>query len=395
MQEQTWQLLLVEDNPGDARLVREMLKDAKHATFVVHSADTLLAALTALSKERFDVVLLDLSLPDSHGLETLSAMQRNAVGAPIVLLTGQDNERMAVTAVERGAQDYLVKGTLTPDNLVRSLTYAIVRRQTAKESPTENQNAEVIGVLGAKGGVGTTTFACHLAAEIASQTGQATLLIDLDTSTSSASMLTKSRGAYSILDASTNLHRLDLSLWKKMVTTTSDGIDLLQGPGAVRITDHLDGERVRHVLRFARTQYAWIVLELGRMNAVSRMLIDDLKTLFLLSTPDVPSLIETKRVLQLLMDNKHDPKDLRFVVNRAPRTGWSADDLEKALGFEIFGTIDDSTSELQDSYASGKFLDARLAIRRQIRRVAAQTLGNAATMPSPKPGFRFFRFARA
>ena len=128
---QEHKLLLVEDNPGDARLVKEMLADSGDILFRVHTAESLVAALDALAQGKFDVALVDLSLPDSDGLETLSTIQRHAPGLPIVALTGHDSIAMALAAVERGAQDYLVKGTLTTDSLVRALQYAVVRRHTA------------------------------------------------------------------------------------------------------------------------------------------------------------------------------------------------------------------------------------------------------------------------
>ena len=113
-------VLLVEDNLGDARLVREMLIDAPSGPFQVQTVETLVAALDALAREdRFDVVLLDLSLPDSTVLDTLLTVERHAMGVPIVLLTGLDNDSIALDAVRRGAQDYLLKGTLSPEILVR------------------------------------------------------------------------------------------------------------------------------------------------------------------------------------------------------------------------------------------------------------------------------------
>jgi serine phosphatase RsbU (regulator of sigma subunit) len=127
-------VLLVEDNPGDALLLRETLADANAAIDWTHEKK-LAPALTRLEKERFDVVLLDLSLPDSHGIETFHKIRKRAPEAPVVMLTGLDDETTAVEAMSQGAQDYLVKGGTDGHALLRSMRYAIerTRREFAEQ----------------------------------------------------------------------------------------------------------------------------------------------------------------------------------------------------------------------------------------------------------------------
>ena len=123
-------LLLIEDNPGDARLVQEHLADASGGqTFQLRHAPTLSAAMTpAADGETPDIVLLDLSLPDSFGLETLARWQAAAPTLPVIVLTGSDDEALAVAAVREGAQDYLVKGRIDGGVLVQAIRYAIERK---------------------------------------------------------------------------------------------------------------------------------------------------------------------------------------------------------------------------------------------------------------------------
>jgi signal transduction histidine kinase len=121
-------ILLVEDNPGDARLIRETLRDGSLEFDLAH-ADRLAAALPRLEEGAADVVLLDLSLPDAHGLETVNRALAAAPGVPIVVLTGLDDETVAVNAVQAGAQDYLVKGQVEPGMLARALRYAMERKR--------------------------------------------------------------------------------------------------------------------------------------------------------------------------------------------------------------------------------------------------------------------------
>ncbi|HET6763936.1 MAG TPA: hybrid sensor histidine kinase/response regulator [Longimicrobiaceae bacterium] len=125
-------ILLVEDNPGDARLLRELLRETSYPTELVY-ATRLDEARQAVSESAFDVVLLDLSLPDAHGLETVSRMLQAAPDVPIVVLSGLDDETVAMQAVQAGAQDYLVKGHAEPAVLSRSLRYAVQRKQLERE----------------------------------------------------------------------------------------------------------------------------------------------------------------------------------------------------------------------------------------------------------------------
>src|SRR5665213_3351497 len=123
-------VLLVEDNPVDARLFTELVRDTGAGQWKMVHVDRLSAALDRLSREPFDVMLLDLSLPDADGLDTLIRAHAQPPKIPIVVLTGHDDEALAVRAVRAGAQDYLVKGRMDGDLLVRSIRYASERGRT-------------------------------------------------------------------------------------------------------------------------------------------------------------------------------------------------------------------------------------------------------------------------
>ncbi len=127
---------MVEDNLIDLELIRERLNDVALG-YTLSTADRLAAALSLLEKETFDVLLLDLSLPDSSGFESLRKLRDKAPGLPIVVLTGNSDEDFAVQAIDLGAQDYLVKGEFDGAILSRSIRYAIGRKkgeETLRES---------------------------------------------------------------------------------------------------------------------------------------------------------------------------------------------------------------------------------------------------------------------
>lgn len=142
-------VLLVEDDLGDADLLCELLELADSTHFQVTQSRRLKDALQSLSQESFDVVLLDLSLPDSHGLETVSQIYTQAPTLPIVILSGLEDESVAIEALQKGAQDYLVKGQVDSNLLVRAIRYAIERtkirlllNQKEKQLQTANENLE-------------------------------------------------------------------------------------------------------------------------------------------------------------------------------------------------------------------------------------------------------------
>jgi signal transduction histidine kinase len=137
--------LLIEDNPGDARLVRELLRDAgaHHATVQLHHADRLASGLERLSQHDIDVVLLDLTLPDSSGLHTFETIHTAAPNVPVVVFSGIADEAIAIGAVQQGAQDYLVKGQVDGGTILRSMRYAVERQQLeATRADLERQRDE-------------------------------------------------------------------------------------------------------------------------------------------------------------------------------------------------------------------------------------------------------------
>jgi PAS domain S-box-containing protein len=122
-------VLLVEDNAGDARLIVELLREVQAVDFELERSDRLGPALDRVKHAAADVLLLDLGLPDSQGLDTLRAAQRARPEEPIVIISGLDDETLALEAVRGGAQDYLVKGRIEGQLLARVIHYAIERKR--------------------------------------------------------------------------------------------------------------------------------------------------------------------------------------------------------------------------------------------------------------------------
>lgn len=152
------QVLLIEDDPGDAQLLRELLAGEKNPSFHVRHVGSLKEGLAHLAVGRVDVVLLDISLPDSTGLPTASRLHQQFPLVPIVVLTGLDDDTVALELVRNGAQDYLVKGHVDGNILSRVMRYAIERKRSEESlrkayaqlqaTQTELVQAEKLAALG-------------------------------------------------------------------------------------------------------------------------------------------------------------------------------------------------------------------------------------------------------
>jgi len=132
VEEKQIRALLIEDNLADARLIREMLAESSGAAFNLECVDRLSSGLERLVQGGIDLILLDLSLPDSQGLDTFIKLFAQAPSVPIIVLTGLEDEALAIRAVRESAQDYLVKGQVDSNLLVRAMHYAIERKRAGE-----------------------------------------------------------------------------------------------------------------------------------------------------------------------------------------------------------------------------------------------------------------------
>ncbi len=133
LKERLIKLLLIEDNPAEADLVIEYLSEGETQSFQISHADSLANGLEMLAKEMPDIILLDLFLPDSQGLQTFRTLISNYSSIPIIVLTGLDDDTIGVLTVSEGAQDYLTKNELSAKLLIRTINYSIQRKQNEKK----------------------------------------------------------------------------------------------------------------------------------------------------------------------------------------------------------------------------------------------------------------------
>jgi len=200
-------ILLVEDSAYAAVVISQAL--TRSGEFHVTTVGSFREAREALAKARCDGILLDLNLPDSAGVETFLRVREKAAGAPIVILTAEQDDAIALAAIGSGAAEFLVKGELSAEQLPRRLRLVLERCRVASEA-TPSQPGRIYVVVGAKGGVGTSTTALNLATTF-SQRGKNVALLELRRAAGSVATMVKTSSALTLdtLIGSNGSHPID------------------------------------------------------------------------------------------------------------------------------------------------------------------------------------------
>lgn len=205
MDKEHTKILLIDDNPDHARLIQELLAEGKGTAFDLAISDRLSAGLERLSAGGIDVVLLDLSLPDSQGLETLARVCTQAPDVPAVVLTTFDAEAVAVQAVHEGAEDYLLKDQVTSALLVRTLRYAIERQELRAEVRSLSLTDDLTGLYNRRGFLILCEQQLRLARRV--KAPQLLLFVDLDGLKQINDTLDREQGDRALLDVANILRR--------------------------------------------------------------------------------------------------------------------------------------------------------------------------------------------
>ena len=171
-------ILLIEDNPGDARLFKEALKEAYASDFNLVHCSSLAQALAELPMTHLDVIVVDLGLPDAFGIDVVRRTRESAPATPVVVLTSRVDEALGLQALHEGAQDYLIKGELDPHLLSRALRYAIERHRMQAALQNESLIDELTKLYNRKGFMALA--GSHIKSAERTQTSFSLVFIDLD-----------------------------------------------------------------------------------------------------------------------------------------------------------------------------------------------------------------------
>ncbi len=370
-------VLLIEDSPAYAELVQQWLASKESTAFVLNWTDSLEAGMNRLARGGIDVILLDLGLPDSEGRKTFAMARSHAATVPIIVLSGNEDESLALEAIRDGAQDYIEKSGCNGELLAKAIRCAVLRHGHPASMPGAEPGVEhtrVIGVMGAKGGVGATTVACNLAVELRRQTDQKVLLADLDVNGGMVSFMMNCAAEHSILDAVSNIHRLDLS-WDSVVARGDSDLHIVRSPGLLGVDDP-DAGKIGDVLTFVRGFYRWIVLDLGRLTVLSLSLLERIDSLFLVTATTVPALFEAKRVMGALRRAEINAERMQLIVNQLANTpDFSPSELQQIFGIAPYAKLPDASPEFRDLRMQGRLPSENGVFRGNIARLARKVAG--------------------
>jgi pilus assembly protein CpaE len=341
--------------------------------------------LDRLERMRPDVVLVDIS-GWKETLEGLVSSIRNALGDPmIVALNTVADADTILSAMRAGVNEYL------HPPLQESLRKALEKRSADRGRRGAAKGAgKAFGFLSAKGGCGATTLVSHVAAELG-RLQQKVLLADLDLDAGMIAFITKTKAVYSILDAVNNLHRLDISYWKALVSNGIPGVEIVSSPMTLASKQQPKDEQIRHVVAFAKPHYDCTLVDLGRsISRMAMVALEEIDEVCLVTTLEVPALHQSKQIIQTLLDSGYGKNRIKLILNRAPkRLDITPGELEKMLGVSIFCMIPNDYPELYETYAEGRMLNRNCELGREIAKLA-QKLAGVEEEKAPKKKFSLF-----
>lgn len=270
LQESELSVLLIEDEPDAAWLIQHVLATESDTPMAVEWVGDLSTALERLAVRSYQAVLMDLNLPDSTGFDTFARVRKKATEPAVIVLTGQEDEALALQAVRAGADDYLMKSGIRDRVLSRRIRYA-VERNRLKRQHSENpaRNGRIFTFIGAKGGAGTTTLVVNVAAALA-MAGKTVIAIELMPEFGAFAGLLNCTPSW---DISTLLGGAPETISRDVVASCLEdvtaGFRVLCGPRRAEDYRPVSPEQALALLAFARTLADYTLIDMPSIFAPS------------------------------------------------------------------------------------------------------------------------------
>jgi pilus assembly protein CpaE len=336
------------------------------------------AFVRSVEQSRPDVLLIDITgLKET--IDQLAKSLKESTARPLLIALHETADPdLILRAMRLGFQEYLYSPLA--DTLPPALEKLLSDLRKSKE--LGGRSGRTVGIVSAKGGCGATTIACHVAYELRRQSSFEVLLADFDLYSGNVQFLMKTKSAYSIDDAFNNLHRLDASYWKALISNGIPRLEVITAPDPATLSNLPTAEQMIKVLNFVRTQYDWSVIDLGRnMNHLGLSILDEIDETFLVTTLEISALHRAKQILQKLTDSGYGRNRLRLVLNKLPsRQEITPVEIEKMLGWPVYGLLSDDSESLYESISQGKLLPPSAKLSKQLAQLARKLAG----IPEPK-----------
>ncbi|MGA2535065.1 MAG: AAA family ATPase [Terracidiphilus sp.] len=340
-----------------------------------------------LLDQQSGVIIIDLDSKPEYALELVEHIC-SLSSSTVMVYSSKPDPDLLVRCMRAGAREFL-----TPP-FVHSTMKEALHRASGRRSATRMQRktgGRLLVFLGAKGGAGVTTLACNFAVALAQESGQSTLLIDLDLPLGDAALNLGIVTEYSTVNALQDAGRLDASFLNKLLTKHSSGVSVLAAPGKFP-QFHASNESIDKLMTVARQEFDNVVVDVGaRLDLTDSALFRDAFTIYLVTQAGIPELRNSNRLIGQFFTAGSSPK-LEIVVNRyEPRSlGVSDDAITKALTRPPTWKIpNDYASVRQMQNTATPLAMGDSPISKLIREMAISICGQRATQPKKK-GFRLF-----
>ena len=332
--------------------------------------------LDRIERHRADVVLIEahrLALPLEEFIERL----RDSTSQPAVfVLHPEASPQHILDALRAGASEFLYP-PLTEKLRDAFENLAVTRGKTS--SARSSGLGRIFGFISAKGGCGATTFVCHVAAEVVRQFKQPVLLADLDFEAGLLRFILKSKSTYSVRDALDNMHRMDSSYWKALVSTPAEFLDLIAAPEDLAAKRPGGPQDIAHLMRFLRSMYPVTIVDFGRhiSNAALESL-PELEQLYVLASVELETLDHAKDAIAAAAREGFGPARVQVLLNRMPeRKAPDLKGIENYLGVPPAGVFTDDAAALHDAWSEGHLIETNSKLGRELQAFAGAIVRKA------------------
>ncbi len=329
-----------------------------------------------LDRMKPDVILMDLGEQVEERFSCMQLLRGVPRPPALVVVHDTSDASLILNAMRAGATEFLTlpleQGALSAalERISRFLPGAAAGSEGAS-------TGRLFAFLAVKGGTGATTLACNVSAVLGKFAGKDVLLADLDLETGNVGFAMRAATRYSILDACQSISRLDPHYWRGLITNGFPGLHILGAPTDFRALEYPKGVEVRQVLRFARTLYGFVLVDLpSTLDPLVMAVLEDADRTFLVTTTDLPSLHLAKCALEKLKYAGYSPERLALVVNRISRRDEVApEDIERNLGIRVFWGFPDDAKSTTEFYVKGGVIPPQSDLGKSVRQFTSEISG--------------------
>ena len=335
--------MLIESSESVAGQIQSSL--SKAGSFDLQRSESLTSGLNRLRTSSFDVVVLDLSLPDSNGIDTLVAVRNECPDTPVVVLGDDDDPSIGMQVVSEGAQDYVTKATWNPASLPRILRFGIERHKTGHPSVT-TKDGKLVTFVGAKGGAGTTTVCLNVAAALASP-DHTTIATEWCWPRGNFSLYLGEQPARNLSAIGTLPPRaITKSVLKNLLVTTSNNLMLLHGPQTAAEFQYWNPAQAEAFVAGLLQIADFTVMDLPpHPSAVSRVAVHNSSTVVVVLERNPESVVLANETLSMVRSWAAGGAAITALVvsKGGSATAMALDDIRSQLRCGIVGVVPPST----------------------------------------------------